>query len=855
MTSRTSNWGLISALLLLANEVLASAVPQSAQVPGNLSSPIAVSGSDSVAWPWGFISNEGQWESQIRFAARLGGLDCAVDENGITLVHHALRADGSRLGSVVRLQFAATTTEVADYQSHQAEPIGSALPGQLHFFLSQDPRLWRKNVPRYPGVCLRDLAPEVAASLFIERTRLGLRLEGKSAQSLLGLGVEIVGAEAVEMATDGTGAVAITTRVGSISLRPSRPSSDAAAAQLCLQRVEGSTLRFDGGSSTNVSAVDLQLEWSTYLGGVLGGEHINALAVDNQDRPVVGGETLALDFPATPGAFDTLWAGGSGTFPTDAFVTCLTADGSDLVYSTFLGGSPNESVTGIAVLSTGDIAVAGAAGAEFPTTPGAWDPEADSLKEFVLRLSADGSSLVFSTMLGGTDSSTAITCLLAFPNDRIGVAGWTQALTFPITAGAFDPTLGGSRDGFLTIFAEDGTIPLYSTYLGGNGSSEGVKDLALRFDGTVALTGSTNSADFPVTHGAFAKTMVGSSDGFVLVLDPSYSDAVYCTYIPQSSCERIAACPDGSVLVAGNASSSTVEPFPTTPGAFQEAYQGGLDACLFRLDATGSSCLYATFLGSAGFLAADSLLDLTADSAGQAVVVGMTYGVFPTTPGSFMPNKPPSVQGAATDLFVAKLDVDGSRLLYSTHLGGTGEDGFDAGVALDSTGAAIIGTTGDWGWPTTAGSFDPNEAGIFDATVSKLSLLPTGVLKLGSSTPGESGPLTIGVTAMPALGATDFGLSCLDAPARSTTGFLLLSLGALQSPLSVKGCALWVDPAMLVLVLPQRANADGYSELPLVIPNDPRLLDLSTYWQYLWKPEGGGVPWSASNALEITFQP
>ncbi|HZM01097.1 MAG TPA: hypothetical protein VFD43_12690, partial [Planctomycetota bacterium] len=249
----------------------------------------------------------------------------------------------------------------------------------------------------------------------------------------------------------------------------------------------------------------------------------------------------------------------------------------------------------------------------------------------------------------------------------------------------------------------------------------------------------------------------------------------------------------------------------------------------------------------------DWLSDLSIDSAGRPTVAGGTNsGAFPTTTGAAMPDDP----GASWDMYVTRLDADGSRLLYSTYWGGPGAQGTSE-VALGLGGLLDVtiggSTTGQF--PVTPGAYDTDEPVIFDAVISRLTLLPTGAAKFGDSTPGTAGPLAIEVTEMPAVGAGGFALTCVSAPPSSTHGLLAMSLYPVATPFSVKGIGLWLEPSRIALLVPATSNEDGYSVVTVPIPNDPRLAGLTTCWQFVWAPPGGGYPWWASNALELTLQP
>jgi hypothetical protein len=232
--------------------------------------------------------------------------------------------------------------------------------------------------------------------------------------------------------------------------------------------------------------------------------------VDGAGNAYVTGFTFSADFPTTPGAFDTTF--NPGTF--DAFVTKLNPAGSALVYSTYLGGASTDQGFGIAVDAAGNAYVTGwTVSADFPTTPGAFDTTAAGADAFVTKLNPAGSALVYSTYLGGASTDQGFGIAVDGAGNAY-VTGLTVSADFPTTPGAFDTTFNGGGDAFMTKLNPAGSALVYSTYLGGASNDQG-SGIAVDGAGNAYVTGSTFSADFPTTPGAFDTTFNGSIDAFV----------------------------------------------------------------------------------------------------------------------------------------------------------------------------------------------------------------------------------------------------------------------------------------------------------------------------------------------------
>jgi len=253
------------------------------------------------------------------------------------------------------------------------------------------------------------------------------------------------------------------------------------------------------------------LEYSTFLGTGFG----NGVALDGEGNAYVTGAAYSADFPTTAGAFDTTFSGG------DAFVTKLDASGAALVYSTFLGGSDFDVSQGIALDGAGNAYVTGFTGSsDFPTTAGAFDTTYNGGYDdaFVTKLDASGAALAYSTYLGGSDFEWGADVALDGAGNAY-VTGLTYSSDFPTALGAFDTTLNGDTDAFVTKLDASGAALAYSTYLGGSGSDVG-RGITVDGTGSAYATGYTGSADFPTTAGAFDTSYNGgANDAFVTKLD------------------------------------------------------------------------------------------------------------------------------------------------------------------------------------------------------------------------------------------------------------------------------------------------------------------------------------------------
>src|SRR5882762_5108673 len=327
--------------------------------------------------------------------------------------------------------------------------------------------------------------------------------------------------------------------------------------------------------------------------------------------------------------------------------------------------------------------------------------------------------LSYSTYLGGAgnDYGSGI-AVDADCNDY--VTGLASSVNFPTTAGSFQPIFGGSGDAFVTKLNPAGSAVVYSTYLGGSGHEHGEK-LAVDAAGNAYVTGHTRSTDFPTTPGAFQTLAGGSDDVFVTKLNSDGSGLVYSTYLGGSGIDfglAIAVNAAGNAHVTGYTDSFN---FPTTFGAFQRTSGGGNDAFVTKLNPAGSGLVYSTYLGGSR---EDYGRGIAVDESGNAYTAGSTDSInFPITPGAFQ-----TLAGGSDDVFVTKLNSDGSGLVYSTYLGGSGID-FGLAIAVNAAGNAhVTGYTDSFNFPTTFGAFQRTSGGGNDAFVTKLNPAGSGLV-------------------------------------------------------------------------------------------------------------------------------
>ena len=658
--------------------------------------------------PVSFEANHGQFDSPVRFLAR------AADYHLILTVREAVLAfsshkDTSRQnptpGPVVRLQL------IGANASPEMRAL-EELPATVNYFRGNDPQKWQTNVPTYAKVQYSDVYPGVDLIYHANARRLeyDFVVAPGANPDLIRLGFE--GIETVKV--DKAGNLVLSITGGSVEWeKPVLYQENNGHRSLVMGEYvvfQPRQIGFRVGSYDRDQPliIDPVLSYATYLGG----SDVDAgfgVAVDAVGNAYVTGRADSPDFPTTVGTVQPNIRGGP-----DAFIAKLDPTGSSLVYCTYLGGTNDESGLSVAVDPSGNAYVAGyTKSLDFPTTPGTLQPTfgGGSFNTFVAKLNPAGSALVYSTYFGaGTNNANSIAADAA---GNAYVTGSTEAAIPTTPAGVQRAFGGGPNDAFVAKLNPAGSALVYSTYLGGSNFEAGF-GIAVDAAGDAYVTGQTGSANFPTTAGAVQPTFGGGlRNAFITKLSPDGSDFIYSTYLGGSNDDigfGIAVDNMTDAYVTGDAESAD---FPTTAGAVQRTLRGPSDGFVTKLNATGSSLIYSTYLGGS---AHDGGFGIAVDILGNAYVTGSTLSLdFPTTPGAIQPSA-----GDSGLAYVTKFNPSGSAFAYSTYLGPFGTNG--RGIALDPV-LKTVYVTGDAlaEFPTTPGAFQTTFGGWVDAFVAKIA--------------------------------------------------------------------------------------------------------------------------------------
>lgn len=756
-----------------------------------------------------FVENRGQWDARVKFQLKSGGKTLWLTDTGIVFdnvrtngaqnkpdEHTALPVP--RIAALVLRQFANRTYQRLvfreDFIGANGTPAVEAMdvqPGEHNYMTGRDPKGWHTGVRAYAGVVYRN----VWEGIDVKLTRNGANIEQEfvvhPGADLTRVQIAYRGINNLKKAEDGS--LQISTAFG--KLRETAPSIYQEIGGDRVPVVGRFKLLGEAAYSFEVAAhkaeyplvVDPTLLYSTFLGGSAGNNPITGnqevatgIAVDATGDAYVTGYTVSTDFPTTSGAFQT----SAVPSASNSFVTKLNPTGSGLIYSTYLNGTSGHSFSNaIAVDQNGNAYVAGytIVSFGFPTTQNAFSQSCGG-SGFLAVLNPSGSGLIYSTCFG---SGPVTTSTAVDPNGHAFVTGYIPSGSgLPTTPNAYQQSYPGARGYAAFVIAFDtkasGAVSLlYSTFFGipdTNPDGFAVQAFGIATDpfGNLYVTGSAGD-NLPTTPGAFQPAIATgmtcniSNNGprftcpnaFVAKFNPFVNGSqslIYSSYLGGAGYTN-ASVASGTAITVDSAGSAYVTgytgsiSFPVTAGAYQTV--SNIQSCgdcssafVTKFDPAGAKLVYSTYIDGNSPSSGNAIV---VDSLGNAYIAGNFRAGGPSNP--YFPVTPDAFQSTFTKLsgdfqeaFLTKLNPTGSGLVYSSYLGGEGDDVATA-LTIDSGGDAYVtGHTSSGTFPVTPGAFQELMNGTGDAFVTKFPLAAITSVSITGIIPsvgGNSGTVTV----------------------------------------------------------------------------------------------------------------
>lgn len=634
----------------------------------------------------GYEENVGQFDPSVRFRATTRSALIWLTDDGICYqLTHALK-DSDRLGSdVVGMQLSIKSQFVSVSPAHTPHGVGEPV-SRSNYFTGKSCSSVFTGVPVYANVIYRELYPGVDLNFYFHGEEVEYDILLDAGADLSKIAMRFDGADRLSVTDDGELEVATAWGSVYKRLPEAYQLVDGeeVPVDVRFERRQDGTVGFAycGEYSNNARLViDPVVLFSTFLGGG-NQELINDIAVDGYGNAYVTGQTLSANFPAGNGGFDSTYNLNEDAFVTkfspsgelvystflggnhadqgsgiavdaagnayitgmtqsedfitnnaykdylsgtqDVFVVKLGLAGDEVLFSTYIGGDSADFGAGIAIDDDGQSYVTGVTGStNFETLNPIQDSLVGGLDAFVAKLDISGSSLVYSTFLGGTLDDDARDIAVGSDGSAY-VTGRTYSTDFP-TASAYQAVSGGQSDAFLLCIDPTGSQLTFSTYLGGSGEDD-AHAIAIDSQGDVVLVGFTRSANFPKSNPHQAD-LLGTSDIFVTKFNSSCSGLVFSTFLGGSGGEFGHGCAvdgDDNVYVAGESSSSDFPLVDETQGS----YGGATDAVIAKFNPNGGSLLFSSYLGGSS---ADVARCVVVSNSLAIYVAGITMSSdFPT---------------------------------------------------------------------------------------------------------------------------------------------------------------------------------------------------------------------------------
>jgi beta-propeller repeat-containing protein len=671
------------------------------------------------ALPLAFEPNVGQADRRVEFLARARGSTVYLLRSEAVLAFHR----PGRADDVISMRFGGPGSA-----AHAA--AADALPGASNYLRGSDPRGWQTGVPHFGVVRYDNVYPGIGLDFHGSAdAQLEYDLRVVAGADPSDIAVRVSGARRLALAPNGDLVIGLR----DTEIRQPRPLAWQTIAGTRRHvpvhyALRGASVGFRVGAydRSRPLLIDPKVTYASYFGASL----------NEACDPIPGRDgslyvTCSTDSPDLPRIGSIRPHQGQQ----EVYVAKLDRRGKHVVYETYLGSPGQDEVDSRAVDAKGQVYVTGFAAEGFPTTPGAYDTTFNGAPDvsegrygdaYVTKLSRDGSWLLYSTFIGGSGAEQANALALGHDGSVV-ITGITGSDDFPTTPGALRSTFGGGTgmfnadlpvplDAFATRLDRSGSRLVYSTYLGGS-RDDGGNAVALDDAGNAYYAGSTESPDFPTTPGALKtsfQTPPGQINGYVTKLDRR-GGAAWSTYLggpTRDSAWGIDVDRRQDVYVSG----STIGDFPVTAGAAQTTFGGIRDWFVAKLDRSGSSLDWATYLGGSDYDGLSPTLRL--DRRGHADVVGPTASNdFPTTRDTFQP-----ANAGGFDTGIVQLDRRG-HLVFSSYLGGSGDE-FGSVSALDRDGNLYAGgLTTSRDFPVTPNAIQPTfGGGDIDGLLVKISL-------------------------------------------------------------------------------------------------------------------------------------
>jgi gliding motility-associated-like protein len=767
-----------------------------------------------------FTENLGQWDDKILFRTQLDGGLLFMERNCLTFNFYDKKKYRSlHHGGIMKTKYKDMDIKNHAYKiyfegSNPSPQIEKAQMGSDYenFFIGNDEKKWKGHVNNYHQIWLKNLYNNIDYEAITSANGIKYNFHVKPNASTESIKLRYEGIDKIRLKE---GALIIKLDVNEIIEQ--KPYSyqliNGKVKEVnCRYKFKDDVLSFEFPNGYNKNyelIIDPLLVFAAQSGSTADNFGMTA-TFDAQGNLYTGGTCFNNGYPITPGAYSTSFTGPVANGNTDVVVTKFNPTGTGLLFSTYIGGASAEIVTSLIVDNSNNLCFYGATGsANFPMTAGAYDNTFNNglplsfvfngttfnngTDIYIGKFNSTGTTLMSSTYLGGSknDGVNHVNTLnpLPPPNppileylpdslqynygdqfrgeiqvdvfNNIYIASSTRSSDFPVTANAYDNSLGGQQDAIVAKFNPALTQLLYSTFLGG-GQNDCGNSLIVNNNQEVYITGGTCSPNFPTTPGAYAATwFAGIADGFISHLSTTSNSLLQSTFVGSAGNNYdqsyiVQTDRNNNIYVYGQSSGN----MPIIPSGTLSLYSNpGKHQFITRFNNTLSNINMSTVFGSNSNNSDISPSAFSVDKCGNIYLSGWGGNFLNNTPMSGMPLLN-ATQNSTTgyDFYLMGLSGNASSLLYGSYFGGgTSQEHVDGGTSrFDPRGviyqSVCAGCGGNDDFPVTAGAWpltpgNPNSSSNCNNGVFKINFqLLVTVSTINTNTVSGCLPLTVSFT-------------------------------------------------------------------------------------------------------------
>ncbi len=686
-----------------------------------------------------FIENRGQWHSDVLYLCRMGGLDAWITKYGVNYNFYKIENDSKIQKNTTKDKFNYEDLEnkfllghrvIFELQNYNLNPQtegSQRQEGYYNYFKGNDPSKHASFVGLYKEAVVKNVYDGIDIRYYFDKGYLRHDYIVHPGADPSQIRFKLRG-QYNDFVKDGK--IAYTTRFGEVQLAELH-TYQAGKNSIPSKFVKQNDIYSIALGNYDISK-DLIIDpliYSTFIGGSVH-DISNDIAIDPNGNAYITGSTSSPDYDYITGSYQTNKA------DYDIFITKVKYNGNSLIFSSIIGGDSIDTGNCIFV-DDNHVYIGGES--KSTNYPAVLDYHIQyhsaGYDGILTKLNSLGSSLTYSTYLGGSnvDGINGIYVL----NGYAYVTGRTASTNF-LTQNAFQSTLAGGLDVFIAKINIQGNGLVYSTFLGGIGNEIGT-DIFIDSNGNAYITGFTTSIDFDLAS-AYQNSIKGYTDVFISKLNPNGNNLLYSTYFGGADDDYATGIKvvNGSignnpplfythVYITGYTKSSTQ--FPISSNAYQTSYGGGnFDAFVSKFNINNNALIYSTYIGGSD---EDYAYDIALQND-LACIIGHTSSIdFDITNGAYQ-----TANEGYFDVFVTKLNSNGSNLLYSTYLGGSGSDK-GKGIQVDTSGYAYLtGYTGSHNFDIVLGAYQNTYGGgSTDVFVTKLEMSVTTSIQTESLSP------------------------------------------------------------------------------------------------------------------------